>query len=65
MKKKSFDYFYTIMGDYDEAKKMAAAEFLEGYLMFNSEDMIDLNITDKNISAKHDVILYTVVAKKK
>ena len=61
MKRESFDYFYTITGDFDEAKRMAAIEYMEGYLNFNQDDLVDFNITDTKISAKGDDILYLVL----
>ena len=61
IKKESFDYFYKVTGDYGEAKKLAAAEFLSAYLKYDDEDMIDLDITDTKISAKNDDILYIVM----
>ena len=57
----SIDYFNDITADYHEAKKMAATEFLMGYLKFNHEDMEDINISDTKISAKGDGILYLVL----
>ena len=60
IKSESFDYFNMITGDFDLAKKMAAAEYLEGYLDYNSEDMADCDITDTKISSKGDDILYIV-----
>ena len=57
----SIDYFNNITADYNEAKKMAATEFLIGYLKYDHEDMEDLNITDTKISAKGDGILYLVL----
>ena len=52
IKKESFEYFYKVTGDYGEAKKLAAAEFLTAYLKYDEEDMLDLDITDMKISAK-------------
>ena len=60
IKNDSIDYFNKITGDYDEAKKLAAAEYLEGYLEFDHEDMSDMNITDTKISGKKDEIMYIV-----
>ena len=60
IKEQSYDYFYKITGDYDESKKMAAAEFLAAYLKFDTDDMSDLHITDTKKSAKGDEILYVV-----
>ena len=57
----SIDYFNVITADYNEAKRMAATEFLMGYLKYNHEDMEDLTITDTKISAKGDGILYLVL----
>ena len=52
IKQQSFDYFLNITGDYSDAKKMAAAEFLTGYLKFNHQDMSDVDITDTKVSYK-------------
>ena len=61
IKEQSFNYFNNITADYDEAKKMAAVEFLQEYLKFDSEDLSDLNITDTKTSNKKDDILYIVL----
>ena len=61
IKKESYDYFNKITGDFEEAKKMAAAEFLTGYLRYNHDDMSDTDITDTRISPKDDDILYIVM----
>ena len=60
IKNQSFDYFYKITGDYLEAQKMAAVEFLQEYLKFDSEDLSDCNITDTKVSKKGDNILFFV-----
>ena len=60
IKKESYDYFYKITSDFDEAKKLAAVEYMEGYLEFDHEDMNDYCITDTKISGKGDNILYIV-----
>ena len=62
IKLKSIDYFHTITGDYDEAKRMAAVEFLTEYLQYDNADMADMEITDTKISQKNDDILYVVFA---
>ena len=61
IKEKSFDYFNKITADYSEAKKMAAAEFLTGYLRFDHNDMSDFDILDTRVSGKKDDILYVVL----
>ena len=60
VKEQSYDYFNNITGDYNEAKKMAAAEYLTEYLKFNHQDMNDFDITDTRVSKKDD-ILYLVL----
>ena len=60
IKLQSIDYFFTITGDYEEAKQMAAVEFLTEYLQFDHDDMTDMQITDTKISQKKDDILYIV-----
>ena len=62
IKLKSIEYFHTITGDYDEAKRMSAVEFLIEYLQFDNADMADMEITDTKISQKNDDILYVVFA---
>ena len=57
----SYEYFYKITGDFELSKKMAAAEFLNGYMKFYKEEMSDLDISDTKISAKGDNILYIVM----
>ena len=57
----SITYFNNITADYEEAKRMAGAEFLTEYLKFNHEDMQDLEITDTRISQKGDNVLYLVL----
>ena len=61
IKYKSYEYFNTITADFEESKKMAAAEFLTGYLKYDHDDMTDMSITDMKISAKNDDILYIVL----
>ena len=61
IKEESYDYFYNITADFDEAKRMAAAEFLTEYLRFDHRDMADINITDTKVSGKRDDILYLVL----
>ena len=61
IKSESYDYFNKITGDFEEAKKMAAAEFLVGYLRFDHNDMSDTDISDTRISPKDDDILYIVM----
>ena len=61
IKHESYDYFNKITGDFEEAKKMAAAEFLTGYLRYNHDDLSDTDITDTRISPKDDDILYIVM----
>ena len=62
IKSRSYDYFNTNTADFEEAKKMATAEFLAEYLKFNHKDMTDMNITDTRISAKRgDNMLYIVL----
>ena len=60
VKTQSISYFNKITGDFGEAKKMAAAEFMTEYLKFNHDDMSDMDITDTKISPKGDEILYVV-----
>ena len=61
IKSESYDYFNKITGDFEEAKKMAAAEFLVGYLKYDHNDMSDTDISDTRISPKDDDILYVVM----
>ena len=59
--KELINYFHKITGDYSLAKKMAAGEFLQGYLKFDENDMNDMDITDTKISGKGDNIMYIVL----
>ena len=61
IRQESIDYFNKITADYGLAKKMAAGEFLQGYLRFNEEDLSDIDITDTKMSAKGDNIMYIVL----
>ena len=61
MKKKEFDYFNKIMDDYTEAKKMAVAKFLSGYLWYDHDKLSDIDITDTKVSGKNIDILYIVM----
>ena len=61
IQQRSVNYFHKITGDYNEAKKMAAAEYLQEYLRFDQKDLSDLDITDTRTSAKGDNILYIVL----
>ena len=60
IKNQSFTYFNKITGDFSEAKKMAAAEYMTEYLKFTHEDLSDIDITDTKTSRKGDDILYVV-----
>ena len=61
IKEESLVYFYRITADYKEAKIMAAAELLLGYLKYDHKDMVDLDIMDTRKSGKDDDILYIVM----
>ena len=61
VKKQSFEYFNNITGNYSEGKKMAAVEFLSGYLKFDHVDMSEMDITDTKVSPKGDNIIYIVL----
>ena len=61
IKSESYNYFNKITGDFEEAKKMAAAEFLVGYLKYDHNNMSDTDISDTRISPKDDNILYLVM----
>ena len=61
VKEQSYEYFNNITADYNEAKKMAAAEYLTEYLRFNHQDMSDIDIMDTKVSGKKDDILYIVL----
>ena len=62
IKDKSLQYFNKIIADYSEAKKMATAELMTGYLKYDHQDMSDLYITDTKSSSKGDDILYVVMS---
>ena len=61
IRQESTDYFNKITADYGLAKKMAAAEFLQGYLKFDECDLSDIDITDTKMSANGDNIMYCVL----
>ena len=61
IRQESIDFFNKITADYGLAKKMAAAEFLQGYLKFDESDLSDIDITDTKMSAKGDSVLYIVL----
>ena len=60
---KSIDHFNSIVGDYMEAKRMAAMEYLKVSLRYNEEELEEVEITDTQVSAKSENILYIVTAK--
>ena len=60
--KKSIDHFHDILGDYDEAKVMAAKEYLRIKLRFNEKELEEFEITDTQVSAGSPNILYIAVA---
>ena len=60
VKSQSYTFFNKITADFNEAKKMAAAEFMVEYLKFDLEELSDMDITDTKISPKGDDILYIV-----
>ena len=61
IRQESISYFNKITADYGLAKRMAAAEFLQGYLKFDDSDLSDIDITDTKMSAKGDSIMYIVL----
>ena len=56
----SIDHFYHIVGDYEEAKRMAAQEYLRVQLRFKETEIEDIVITDTQVSAKGENVLYIV-----
>ena len=55
---KSVDHFYHIVGDYGDAKRMAVQEYLKVNLRFNEREIEEMEITDTQVSAKGENILY-------
>ena len=57
----SIDHFYEIVCEYDEGKKMAAQEYLRVHLRFDETEIEEMTISDTQISAKGENILYVVM----
>ena len=55
---KSIDHFFGILGDYMEAKIMAAKEYLSVRLKFTKEEMKEFEITDTQVSTGSENTLY-------
>ena len=56
------EHFNKIVGEYDEAKKMAAQEFLNVHLRFDKKEIAEMVITDTQVSAKGENIVYVVMS---
>ena len=54
----SINHFYNIVGDYDDAKRMAAQEYLRIQLRFDEKEIEEMEISDTQISAKGANIIY-------
>ena len=50
------------MGNYLEAKKMAVIDYLRHHLKYNDEEIDTIEITDTQVSAKMENLVYIVVA---
>ena len=55
---KSIDHFHNIVGDYSEAKKIAAREFLQVHLKFDDTEIKELDISDSQVSVGSENVLY-------
>ena len=58
---RSIEHFHRIVGDYDEAKKMAAQEYLTVHLRFDDKEVSEMQISDTQVSSKGENILYVVM----
>ena len=61
IRKTSLDYFSRKARNFNEAKIMAANEYLENVLMFDKKEIEDINITDTQVSKKGDDVMYVTV----
>ena len=57
----SVDNFYRKSGNYSKAKAAAAREYLETVLLFSSEDLEEIRITDTQMSKRGDDVMYIAV----
>ena len=55
------EHFHRIVGDYDDAKKMAAQEYLTVHLRFDDKEVAEMEISDTQVSSKGENILYVVM----
>ena len=62
IKQSTISHKNEIVGDYLEAKKMAVLDFLRDKLQYNDEEIDSINITDTQVSAKTENLVYIVVS---
>ena len=61
IRKTPLDYFSKKTKNYNDAKIMAAKEYLENVIMFDKDEIEDVNITDTQVSKKGDDVMYVAV----
>ena len=58
IRRDSISYFHNIVGDLEDAKKMAINEFLSEYLQLNEEERKDFDIIDTTFAKNEDDLIY-------
>ena len=58
IRRDSVSYFHNIVGDLEDAKKMAIDEFLSEYLQLNKEERKDFDIIDTTFAKNEDDLIY-------
>ena len=58
IRRDSVSYFHNIVGDLEDAKKMAIDEFLSEYLQLNEEERKDFDIIDTMFAKNEDDLIY-------
>ena len=58
----SIEHFYDILGDYTEAKIMAAKEYLTAQLRFSEDEMKNFDISDTQVSTGSENTLYIALS---
>ena len=58
IRRASVSYFHNIVGDLEDAKKMAIDEFLSEYLQLNEEERKDFDIIDTMFAKNEDDLIY-------
>ena len=58
IRRASVSYFHNIVGDFEDAKKMAVDEYLTEYLQLNEEERKDFDIVDTSIAKNDEDLIY-------